>query len=600
MAAEHARFRPDRSCGKVLAFRSSVRRIIMRLVAAAVCAVRFWQGGNPVKAVGRYLVSMVIVLLCGGPGHAEESVFGSLVGEWNHLATGENIEVRPNGDVWQTRGAMARGKDAVIDHGGNFAFEGTENSQPFRCVYYITFLANGKSNWKNVFQDGTTCPAGIYEQVPGRLTTDSLAVLTFTGPQGGPFAPDDAQVRLLAEGFGFHWSTQGNVPDWVNIKPSQGDIGDNDSAQVALGLLPGAKKKAPGIYDAAIKFRSGGHSIERILRLVVTEQAGEAERAWAAVKDTTSRLVLEDYIKRYGDSIFGTLARDRLEALKKNPCAESASSAPAALSSRSAQPLSAAEECALKPRDIFKECEKCPEMVMVPAGGFTMGSPPNEEGRFEDEGPQHSVSIGKSFAAGRFAVTFEEWDACVADGGCSLYQPKDEGWGRGRRPVVNVSWNDAAQYVTWLAKKTGKSYGLLSEAEREYAARAGTTTPFWFGSSIVASQASYDGSYGYGKGPKGEHRQMTFPVDAFPPNAAGLYQVHGNVWEWVEDCYHEDYTGAPADGSAWTSGDCSRRVMRGGSWVTPPRDLRSAGRGRVSADYRVGSIGFRVGRMLTP
>jgi formylglycine-generating enzyme required for sulfatase activity len=561
-----------------------------------------WPGGNLVKVIGRHLVSLVAVLVWGGPGigHADESVFNLLVGEWNHLASGENIEVRPNGDVWQTRGALARGKDAVIDHGGNFAFEGTENNQRFRCVYYITFLANGKSNWKNVFQEGTDCPAGIYEQVPGRLATDSLAVLTFTGPQGGPFSPADAQVRLMAEGFGFHWSTQGNMPDWVSVRPSQGDIGDNDFVQVALGMAPAAKQKGPGIYDAAIKFRSRGHSIERILRLVVTEQAGEAERAWAAVKDTASRLVLEDYIKRYGDSIFGTLARDRLEALKKNPCTESAGAVPVAPSSRPAQPLTAAEECALRPKDIFKECETCPEMVMVPAGGFTMGSLANEQGRFEDEGPQHSVTIGRPFAAGRFAVTFEEWDACLADGGCNGYQPKDEGWGRGRRPVVNVSWNDAAQYVAWLSKKTGKPYRLLSEAEREYVTRAGTTTPFWFGSSIVTSQASYDGSYAYGKGLKGEHRQMTFPVDSFPPNPAGLYQVHGNVWEWVEDCFHENYAGAPSDGSAWTSGDCSRRVMRGGSWVTPPRDLRSAGRGRVASDYRVGSIGFRVARTLTP
>src|ERR1700674_4799687 len=408
-----------------------------------------WQGGKLAMAVGRYLVSIIVALLWGGLdiGRAEESVFSSLVGEWNHLASGGDIEVRPNGDVWQTRGAMARGKDAVIDHGGNFAYEGTENNQPFRCVYYITPLANGRSNWKNVFQEGTTCPAGIYDQVPGRLTTDSLAVITFTGPKGGPFGPADAQVRLVAEGFGFHWSTQGNIPDWVSVTPTQGDISDNDSMQVALGMAPGAKKKGPGIYDAAVKFKSRGHTIERILRLVVTEQAGEAERAWAVVKDTTSRLVLEDYIKRYGESIFGTLARDRLEVLKTNPCLESASAAPVAPSSRSAQPLSAAEECALRPKDIFKECEKCPEMVMVPAGGFTMGSPANEEGRFEDEGPQHSVAIGRAFAAGRFAVTFEEWDACVVDGGCNGYQPKDEGWGRGRRPVVNVSWNDAAQYV---------------------------------------------------------------------------------------------------------------------------------------------------------
>ena len=155
-------------------------------------------------------------------------------------------------------------------------------------------------------------------------------------------------------------------------------------------------------------------------------------------------------------------------------------------------------------------------------------------------------------------MTFDEWDACVADGGCNGYQPSDEGWGRGRRPVINVSWDDAKAYVAWLSNKTGKTYRLLSEAEREYVTRAGTTTPFWWGSSISTSQANYDGTNTYGSGVKGEFRHETLPVDSFQPNPWGLYQVHGNVWEWVEDCYHESYAGAPSDGSAWTFEDCSR------------------------------------------
>ena len=130
-------------------------------------------------------------------------------------------------------------------------------------------------------------------------------------------------------------------------------------------------------------------------------------------------------------------------------------------------PLSAFEEQALKPKDSFKECAQCPEMVVVPAGSFTMGSPDSEEGRIEEEGPQHRVTFGKAFGVGRFAVTFEEWDACVADGGCNGYKPSDEGWGRGRRPAINVSWDDARAYVGWLSRKTGRTYRLLSEAERE-------------------------------------------------------------------------------------------------------------------------------------
>jgi formylglycine-generating enzyme required for sulfatase activity len=247
--------------------------------------------------------------------------------------------------------------------------------------------------------------------------------------------------------------------------------------------------------------------------------------------------------------------------------------------------------------DVFKDCAKCPEMVVVPPGSFAMGSPASEEGRITDESPQHSVTISSPLAVGRFAVTFDEWDACVADGGCNGYKPTDY-WGRGRQPVINVSWDDAKAYVAWLSRKTGKTYRLLSEAEREYVTRAGTTTPFWWGASMSVTQANGDGRTPYAGGPIGEYRQKTVPVDSFQPNPWGLYQVHGNVYDWVEDCWHNNYAGAPTDGSAWVSGDCSRRVLRGGSWGNVPRDLRSAIRFRdISAD-RLASVGFRVGRAL--
>src|SRR6516225_10209840 len=263
-------------------------------------------------------------------------------------------------------------------------------------------------------------------------------------------------------------------------------------------------------------------------------------------------------------------------------------------------PLSAAEERVLKPKDSFKECAQCPEMVVVPAGSFTMGSPDSEEERIEEEGPQHRVTFGKAFGVGRFAVTFEEWDACVADGGCNGYTPSDEGWGRGRRPVINVSWDDANTYAGWLSRKTGKTYRLLSEAEREYVTRAGTTTPFWWGTSISTQQANYNGNYTYGTGAKGVSRRQTVLVDSFQPNSWGLYQVHGNVWEWTEDCWHNNYFGAPSDGAAWTSGDCSDRVIRGGAWYFYPWLLRAAFRLGNSADGRENVVGFRLGRTLTP
>ena len=196
----------------------------------------------------------------------------------------------------------------------------------------------------------------------------------------------------------------------------------------------------------------------------------------------------------------------------------------------------------------FKDCPDCPEMTIVPEGRFTMGSPENEP-EHQSEEAQHEVRFGKPFAVGRFAVTFAEWDACVADGGCGGYRPGDGGWGRDDRPVINVNWNDAKSYVQWLSKKTGKQYRLLSEAEREYAARAGTVTPFWWGSSISTGQANYDGiAILTTVVAKGEYREKTLPVKSFKPNPWGLYQVHGNVWEWVEDCWHDSYNGAPADG----------------------------------------------------
>jgi formylglycine-generating enzyme required for sulfatase activity len=263
-------------------------------------------------------------------------------------------------------------------------------------------------------------------------------------------------------------------------------------------------------------------------------------------------------------------------------------------------PLTTEKEGALKPKDAFKECEVCPEVVVIPAGQFTMGSPEAEESHLDPEEPQHLVTFAQPFAAGAFAVTFDEWDACLADGGCVGYRPLDQGWGRGRRPVINVSWHDAQAYVAWLSRKTGKTYRLLSEAEREYAARAGTATPFWWGTSISTEQANYDGNLVYGRGPKGEYRQRTLPVESFQANPWGLYQVHGNVLEWTEDCSNDTYNGAPSDGSAWNSGDCSRRVLRGGSWYYSPDFARSAFRVRLYSVNRTNTQGFRVARTLTP
>jgi len=258
-------------------------------------------------------------------------------------------------------------------------------------------------------------------------------------------------------------------------------------------------------------------------------------------------------------------------------------------------PLSPAQVKALKPHGTFRECVNCPEMVVVSAGSFTMGSPPSERGRAADESPQHRVTIARPFAVGRFEVTFEEWDACVDDGGCNDYTPSDEGWGRVRRPAVNVSWDDAEAYVAWLSKKTGKPYRLLSESEYEYATRAGTQTAYPWGNAIGRNNADC-----HSCGSQWDARQ-TAPVGSFAANRFGLSDMVGNIREWTQDCYHDNYIGAPADGSAWIlGGNCYHRVVRGGSYLLAPEFLRSASRYWFAEDYRLRYVGFRVARTLSP
>jgi len=255
--------------------------------------------------------------------------------------------------------------------------------------------------------------------------------------------------------------------------------------------------------------------------------------------------------------------------------------------------LSAEQEQALKPEKIFSECTNCPVMIVIPAGSFMMGSPIGEGDN--DEHPQHLVTIAAPFAVSKFELTFDDWDACVADGGCDGYEPSDDGWGRSRRPVINVPWNDANAYVAWLAKKTGKPYRLLSESEYEYATRAGTTTADPWGDDIGKNNANCDGCGSQWGG------KETAPVGSFAPNAFGLYDMVGNVWEWTQDCSQSSYNGAPTDGSAWTGGDCISRVLRGGAWFYHPPYLRSAARNWDHPDDRGDRFGFRVGRtLLTP
>ena len=230
-----------------------------------------------------------------------------------------------------------------------------------------------------------------------------------------------------------------------------------------------------------------------------------------------------------------------------------------------------------------------PEMVVIPVGRFRMGCVSGQECD-DDEFPVHDVTIPQAFAVSKYEVTFEDYDRYTYPN-----RVDDEGWGRGRRPVINVSWNDARDYVEWLSAQTGHAYRLLSEAEWEYVARAGSTTQYSWGNDIGSNRANC-----FGCGSQWDIRQ-TAPVGSFPANAFGVNDMHGNVWEWVEDCWNGSYAGAPSDGSAWRSGDCEGRVMRGGSWFRSPRYLRSAYRFfRYTTGNQYEYNGFRVARTLTP
>jgi formylglycine-generating enzyme required for sulfatase activity len=259
---------------------------------------------------------------------------------------------------------------------------------------------------------------------------------------------------------------------------------------------------------------------------------------------------------------------------------------PAAPSSPAAGSMSRALTATIpEPGEIFRDCPDCSELVVVPAGEFRMGS---SETVYEK--PEHRVVIAAPFAIGRREITFDEWDRCFAAGGCR-YRPDDHGWGRGNRPVIDISWDDAKTFVTWLSETTRKAYRLPSEAEWEYAARAGTSSPFWWGRAGSSGNANCEDC-------AGTPLRQTLPTGSFRPNGFGLFDVAGNAAEWVEDCWNEAYRGAPTDGSAWTTGQCRQRVLRGGSFASKSNMLRSAARFRYDQDVRYYANGFRIARDL--
>ncbi len=392
-------------------------------------------------------------------------------------------------------------------------------------------------------------------------------------------------VVVLGAGAWFAWK---QTPPDGPIAKTAGDAGKAVAEErAAAGKLAAAKaadekaqaEKAAAEQAAAEKAAKEKQLSEKQAAEKAAQEKAEAAR-FAAVKAVAEKQLADRAAAEKKAS-----EKARLVKVAEEKAAEEANARAAAeKAAEQARLAKVAEEKlasiqsavpapAARPGRSFRDCDVCPEMVMIPAGSFTMGSPDSEPMRAFYEGPQHQVTISRSFAAGRYEVTFDEWDACVREGGCS-HNPSDAGGGRGRRPVFQVSWNDAKEYVAWLSRKTGKTYRLLSEAEWEYVARAGTTTAFSFGASVSPQQANYS----YAGSPTGAKQGKKVAVGSYAPNAFGLYDLHGNVREWVEDCWNEDYTGAPGDGSARTSGNCGRRVLRGGSWNDDPRSLRSASR----------------------
>jgi formylglycine-generating enzyme required for sulfatase activity len=313
---------------------------------------------------------------------------------------------------------------------------------------------------------------------------------------------------------------------------------------------------------------------------VAQSEASDDHALWDSVKESRDVNEVRAYLEQFPHGLFAGVARARLAALDK-----AGSQVAMAKPPQTSAPTPTPPSSALKVGSVFKDCEDCPEMVVIPAGTFWMGSKASPIAAMQpshDEQPQHAVSI-RSFALGKLEVTQEQWYALMGNLPSNF---------KGRNlPVEQVSWLDVQDFIKRLNAKSGQNYRLPSEAEWEYAARAGSQTNYFFGDD--PKQLSRFAWFA------GNSDNTTHPVGEKTANQFGLHDMHGNVWEWTQDCWNENYAGAPADGSAWTAGDCSTRVARGGSWFVNPQDLRATNRGRYASAFRLlSSVGLRVARTL--
>lgn len=310
-----------------------------------------------------------------------------------------------------------------------------------------------------------------------------------------------------------------------------------------------------------------------------SDQLGPYELSfWETIRNSQNPAEYRAYLDAYPNGRFAALARTREQFFRDRQAGAPAQ--PPALAAAS-QPQPGRRPAAAK---TVRDCDDCPELTLIAAGSFEMGS--NE--MFEFEKPVHSVTIANPFYIGTDEVTFAQWDACVAGGGCS-HRPSDRDLGRGKRPVTDIHWNDANAYTVWLSYKTGRKYRLPTEAEWEYAARGGATTNYPWGNSVDKEMANCAGC-------NAQSRRQASEVGQFPPNRFGLRDMAGNAAEWVADCWSENYRSAPRDGTAFSPAGCRERVLRGGSFNNDPRYLRSAARFKYESDVRFYTNGFRVAR----
>ena len=426
---------------------------------------------------------------------------------------------------------------------------------------------------------------------------------------------DDTMTLAARREFGRHQN--------ASLNGASGVVLASAGAGGAFPPRPALGEGGGGTEDMAPPPELSAEEVEQALGLThvqrVLVQRGlaalELDVGWAdGVFGRRTRAAIGAYQKEKGLTETGYLTREQAEALE--------ALGEEAQRRAQAERLRDAESKSRKAGEVFRDCAQCPEVVVVPAGTFRMGSPSHEAKRYDNEGPVHEVVIAEPFAVGVHEVTRGQWRAFVSEtihatgNACWTHEGGELKWRSGRswrnpgfrqsdtHPVLCMSWFDALSYVRWLSRKTGQEYRLLSEAEWEYVARAGSTTSRYWGDSETgqcqyANGADITAGLGYGAECSDDHVD-TAAVGTYQANAYGLYDVLGNAWEWTADCWNESYAGAPRDGSAWQRGDCSRRVVRGGSWNYAPGDLRSAARTGYPSGNRNQGIGFRIARALTP